>query len=190
MDKKYNITEYEEKVLTAWDEFHKIIGCTTTPVLFDEFGKNYDYEDLVEWKQNYIISSRQLYEKNKKEIDIWAKSFDVKSFKLRDRKFEWQAGNEINSLFDAVIQFRQSGIRCKRPNYFPTLVAMVQTPIIGKLHRRLTPREAARLQSFPESYKLNSKEQKAFKQLGNSANVEIIKYVVQQLFSNIKNEVV
>lgn len=188
-EEKYNISEYENKVLSAWNEFHDIVGCTTTPVWFDEFGKTYDIDDLVDWKQNYILSSRQLYEKHKEKIDLWSKKWDVKNFKLRDRKFEWQAGMDIDSIFDCVIQLRQSGIRCKRPNYFPTLVAMVQTPIIGKLGRRLTPREAARLQSFPETYKLNSNDQKAFKQLGNSANVEIITYVAKQLFANTENEV-
>ena len=33
-------------------------------------------------------------------------------------------------------------------------------------------------------YKLNSKDAVAYKQLGNSANVEVIKYVAQQLFDN------
>ena len=189
VDEKYNITDYELKVLSAWDEFRKLVGSTTTPVLFDEFGLDYDVSDLVAWKQNYILNNRALYLKHKNVIDAWAEKWNVKDFKLRDRKFEWQAGEETPSVFDALIQPRQSGIRCKRPNYYPTLVAMVQTPIIGKLKRRLTPREAARLQSFPDTYKLNSSDQKAFKQLGNSANVELIKYVALQLFANTGNEV-
>ena len=56
------------------------------------------------------------------------------------------------------------------------------TPIIGKYKRRLTPREAARLQDFPDTYILNKNEAKAYKQLGNSANVKIIKYLAEQLF--------
>lgn len=189
VDEKYNISEYENKVLSAWDEFRKIVGCTSTPILFDEFGQTYDVEDLVDWKQNYILSSRQLYEVYKKDIDIWSEKWEVKNFKLRDRRLEWQAGSETESVFDSIISPRQSGIRCKRPNYFPTLVAIVQTPIIGKFKRRLTPREAARLQSFPDTYILNRNDQKAFKQLGNSANVDIIKFVAEQLFSNTGNEV-
>jgi DNA (cytosine-5)-methyltransferase 1 len=58
---------------------------------------------------------------------------------------------------------------------------MVQTPIVGRLRRRITPREAARLQSFPENFIINSNEQKAFKQFGNSANVEIIKILASQI---------
>lgn len=189
VDEKYNISEYELKILSAWDEFRQLIGCTSTPVLFDEFGETYDVDDLVDWKQNYIISSRQLYLKHKDVIDAWSKKWNVKDFKLRDRRFEWQAGTDVDSVFESLISFRQSGIRCKRPNYFPTLVAMVQTPIVGRLKRRITPREAARLQSFPETYILNKNDQKAFKQLGNSANVKIIKYVAEQMLSNTGNEV-
>ena len=110
------------------------------------------------------------------------KKYDVEHFKLRDKKFEWQAGKDIDTIWESIIQFRQSGVRIKRPNAFQTLVAIVQTPIIGKYKRRLTPREAARLQSFPDNYKLNKRDDKAYKQLGNSANVEVIKYLAKQLF--------
>lgn len=184
-DKKYSITPYEEKVLTAWDEFFKMIGKKIYgfPVWFDEFGQTYSLEKFPLWKQIYCKKCRELYLLHKTEIDEWAKKFDVKNFKSRDRKFEWQAGKDFNSVWDTIIQFRQSGVRCKKTDYFPALVAIVQTPIIGKLKRRITPREAARLQSFPENFKINKKEEKAYKQFGNSANVTILKYLVEQLLN-------
>ena len=58
---------------------------------------------------------------------------------------------------------RQSGIRVKRTQYFPTLVAIVQTPIYGKEKRYITPRECARLQSFPDSFKCHPKDHTAYK---------------------------
>lgn len=182
VDSKYNITEYEEKVLTAWNEFHISIPNHFGVIWVNEFGQTYDYSNLQDWKQKYIKKNRKLYLDNKEFIDKWIKKYDVNSFKLRDKKFEWQAGNDIKTIWDGIIQLRQSGVRVKRPNAFQTLVAVVQTPIIGKYKRRLTPREAARLQSFPENYKLNRRDDKAYKQLGNSANVEVIKYLAKQLF--------
>ena len=101
---------------------------------------------------------------------------------MRDRKFEWQAGSECNSVWETSIQFRQSGIRCKKTDFFPALVAMVQIPIVGKLKRRLTPRECARLQSFPENFIINSKDNCAYKQFGNSLNVDLVKHYAKQLF--------
>lgn len=37
-----------------------------------------------------------------------------------------------------------------------------------ELYRRFTPREAARIQSFPENFVLNSSESKSYKQIGNA----------------------
>lgn len=150
VDKKYNISDYELKTLTAWDEFHKHINNCFGTIWVDEFGKDYDYSHFPSWKQTYCRENRKIYLENKDFIDNWIKKYDVLNFKLRYRIFEWQAGKEYQSVFDTIIQLRQSGIRCKKPTCFQTLVAMVQIPIIGKLKRRLTPRETARLQSFPE----------------------------------------
>ena len=65
----------------------------------------------------------------------------------------------------------------------PSLVAMVQIPIIGKYKRRLTVREAARLQDFPESFIPNENDQQAYKQFGNAVNVEVIKRSAESLFN-------
>ena len=67
---------------------------------------------------------------------------------------------------------------------------MVQIPIIGKYKRRLTVREAARLQDFPESFIPNENDQQAYKQFGNAVNVEVIKRSAESLFNykDKKNE--
>ena len=74
---------------------------------------------------------------------------------------------------------RQSGIRVKKTKYFPTLVAMVQIPIYAKERRYLTPRECARLQSFPESFKIHKTDKIAYKQFGNAVNVDVIYTVIK-----------
>lgn len=185
-DEKFKISEYEEKIFSAWDEFHQKLAPHFGVIWVDEFGQTYDYSGDADWRQKYCRENRKLYLDNKDFIDGWMTKYDVRNFKLRDRRFEWQAGPDYKSIWETVIQLRQSGIRCKRPTNFQTLVAMVQTPVIGKLKRRLTPREAARLQSFPDSYILNKRDDKAYKQLGNSANVEVIKFIAKQLFDQEK----
>lgn len=184
-ENKYNISDYLINVFNAWNEFRQHFNSLTTTIWVDEFGQDYDYTTLgfEKWKVDYIRKNREIYNENKEFIDNWLEKYNVKDFKLRDRKFEWQAGKEYNSIWDVLIQLRQSGIRCKKPTCAPTLVAMVQTPIVGRYKRTITPREAARLQSFPDTYILNKNEQKAYKQLGNSANVEVIKYLANQLLS-------
>ena len=186
VDDKYYISEHEEKVLNCWDEFikgikEKVIGF---PIWSDEFGKDYDYTSLgyPAWKMNFIKRSRELYQNNKEFIDGWLKKWDyLKDFTMTEQKLEWQCGKDCSSIWDAIIQFRPSGVRVKRPSVFPSLVAMVQIPIIGKVRRRLTPREAARLQSFPDTFICNSNDHQAYKQFGNAVNVKVIEYMARQL---------
>lgn len=182
---EYAISEYEGDVLRAWDalikHFRKHNKKVISPILIDEFGQDYDYTDLPKWKQDYCQKNREFYLNNKEYLDAWMQLFEVNKFKKRDRKLEWQAGDTADSVYGTLIQLRQSGIRCKRTSTFPALVAIVQTSIVGKYLRRITPREAARLQSFPDNYILNKNEHMAYKQLGNSANVDVIVYIAEQL---------
>ncbi|MFR9535007.1 MAG: DNA cytosine methyltransferase [Rikenellaceae bacterium] len=47
--------------------------------------------------------------------------------------------------------------------------------------RKITPREAARLQGFPESYKIVVSDVQAYKQFGNSVCVPVIRAISKQL---------
>ncbi len=185
VDEKYNISELEEEVLTCWDEFYhgiklKVIGF---PVWSSEFGATYPLDDYPNWKAEFCRKNRELYLDNKKFIDKWLKKWDnLNRFTPTNRKFEWQAGTSISSIWDGYIQFRPSGIRVKRPDAFPALVALVQIPVIGKYKRRLTPREAARLQSFPDSFIPDENDFQAYKQFGNAVNVNCVEYLAKQLF--------
>lgn len=188
---KYRITVHEEKVLTCWDEFIKgvkeeVIGF---PVWADELTQTYDYKMLnyPKWKENIIIKNRKLYVNNKKFIDEWLNKWhNLSDFTMTEQKFEWQCGKSCKSIWEALIQFRPSGVRVKRPSVFPALVAMVQIPVIGREKRRLTPREAARLQSFPDTFIYNSNEHQAYKQFGNAVNVKVIQYMAEQLFKQVQ----
>ena len=71
-------------------------------------------------------------------------------------------------------------------NYFPALVAINNTPIIYdyelKSFRKITPREAANLQSFNKNYDFTD-DPFVYKQLGNAVNVEIIRRLAKKLFA-------
>lgn len=185
-DEKYNISSEEETVLNCWDEFYhgikeKVIGF---PIWAFEFKQTYDCSDFPKWKADFCKKNRELYNNNKAFIDKWLEKWNnLENFTPTHRKFEWQAGTAIDSLWDGFVQFRPSGIRVKRPDSFPALVAMVQIPIIGKFKRRLTPREAARLQSFPDSFIPNANDHQAYKQFGNAVNVNCVRFLAEQLFN-------
>jgi DNA (cytosine-5)-methyltransferase 1 len=187
-DPKYNLSNEVEHVLEAWDEMvqHVAVGETLSPtILCNEFHKTYTPEEfaaLAKWKQDYIKRNRPLYMKYQPAWDAWyEKHAAILSKREVYGKLEWQTGKTkaSDSIFNHFIQLRQSGIRVKKTNYFPTLVAIVQTPIYAKERRYITPRECARLQSFPDSFVLHEKDQVAYKQLGNAVNVKVVHFVMQ-----------
>lgn len=183
--KKYDISSEEEKVLKMWDDFYQgikenIIGF---PIWFEWFKKKAP-EEFPEWKKEFVRKNNQLYKNNKQFIDKWIKKYNnLEWCNPTQKKFEWQAGENITSVWEGIIQFRPSGIRVKVPTCFPALVAIVQIPIIGKKKRRLTVREAARLQDFPDNFKPNKNDQQAYKQFGNAVNVKVIRTAAEILFN-------
>lgn len=204
-DNKYFLKNSKEKYLIkifeAWDNFLKNVkkpeGRTLPVIWANEFGKSYNLDELnrmPKWRKKYILDMQIIYKLNKDFIDNWLIKYKVNTWKKREQKFEWQAGKDINDLKHSFIQLRQSGIRCRRPIKFPTLVAMVQIPIIydegHKAWRYLTPRETANLQCFPDDYKLHNeidpenKDFYSYKQFGNSVNVSIVSYIQEYLLKH------
>ncbi len=53
--------------------------------------------------------------------------------------------------------------------------------------RRLTPRESARLQGYPESFKIPVSDTQAYRQFGNSVVVPLVQAVAAQIFETIQN---
>ena len=184
---KYRISKEDESILEAWDEMVRVFepGESMSPtILCSEFYTTYTedaFKKLPDWKQEYITKNRPIYEKYREHWDTWYKRHEtlIKRKEIYG-KLEWQAGKKKagDTIFNQFIQLRQSGIRVKKREYFPTLVAIVQTPIYAKERRHITPRECARLQSFPDSFVLNEKDHTAYKQFGNAVNVEVVHFVI------------
>ncbi len=73
------------------------------------------------------------------------------------------------------------GLRAKRATYVPALVAITQTSILGDRRRRLSPREAARLQGLPEWFDFGDQPDAAtYKQAGNGVNVGAAYHVFRE----------
>jgi len=186
VDKKWNISNELKTVFSAWDEMIPVLAGQRlgVPIILDYFREE-ETPDMKDWKKTYIRKNRALYESNKDAWDAWTtKHKSVLDKKAVYRKLEWQAG--VMKPTDTVlkghfIQLRQSGMRIKNATTYPTLVAIVQTSIVGDRARYLTPRECARLQSFPESHVLHPSERVAYKQLGNSVNVNVVEFVARHV---------
>lgn len=57
----------------------------------------------------------------------------------------------------------------------------------GKNPRKLTPREAARLQGFPDTFQIPVSDARAYKQFWNSVAVPVIKALAREILKSIKN---
>ncbi len=58
----------------------------------------------------------------------------------------------------------------------------------GRNPRRLTPRECARLQGFPDSFRIPVSDTQAYKQFGNSVPVNMIDAVAKKMYEALKKE--
>lgn len=196
---EFNVTDEQTAMLNAWDEFREQTGIKTIgfPIWIDFFGvgisddaiffSQVDYESMPTWKKNFARNNRKLYLENRNFIDTWLSKHNMCDKIKLFRKFEWNCSTDCKTIKDGIIQIRQSGIRVKRPNFFPSLVAMVNTPIIWdkqkKCYRFISPREAANLQSFHGKYKFVGERKQIYRQLGNSVNVRLLKILGERLFN-------
>ncbi|WP_051591856.1 DNA (cytosine-5-)-methyltransferase [Mesoplasma syrphidae] len=200
--------------LKAWEEFIqnvKFPANKTLPVIWlDSF--NVSIKDRVnytknfsEWRRKYYTDMWDIYDNNKTFIDIWMRKHKTKNWAKRERKFEWQAGKDApRTLTETFIQLRQSGIRCRKKEYFPTLVAMVQMPLFFDKNidkwRYLSSKEAALLQDFNFSNPnkkflkfddiINNEnknvEHISNKQFGNAVNVKVIEKIIERILEDFK----
>ena len=58
----------------------------------------------------------------------------------------------------------------------------------NKNPRRLTPREACRLQGFPESFKIVVSDNQAYKQFGNSVPTKMIGAVADEILKTLRSK--
>lgn len=141
-----------------------------------------DEPTLPRWKASHLARNWSLYFEHREFIDEWAVRWNVfgPEFPASRRKLEWQA-QDAPRLWETVMHFRPSGIRAKKATYLPALVAITQTSIVGPRERRLSPRETARLQGFPDRFDFGSQSPAAtYKQMGNGVNVGVVWHIFKQ----------
>ncbi len=191
--KKTNkLSNVEVKWISAWNEFVIIMrnrkdnqSIPSFPIWVDawiDIKKLKIPRNTPQWKKNFLTKNAEFYTENKAVLNRWLKSWSgLEDFPPSRRKFEWQA-QDTDSLWETILHFRPSGIRAKKATYVPALVAMNQTSIVGKQKRRITIREGARLQGFPEWFDfIDQLDSITFKQLGNAVNVGVVYNVLKSL---------
>ena len=187
---QYRISKEQIELINYWDELVKGVKCKFPGNLYGDFlvpnDNNIDVKSLADYKIPQLKKNIEFYNNNKVFIDNWlSKSSEVVMFKNSRKNIEWQTNrSDDESIWNHLLQFRQSGLRVKRFNYFPTLVAVVQTSIIAPRKRYAVPRECARMQSFPDTFKIHPVDKIAYKQFGNSVNVDVVKLFAGFMFGD------
>lgn len=182
----YRISAEEEYFLAVWEDFlqslkksGKVERLPGFPLWADDFVLDPKLpRSLPSWKRDFLVKNSAFYKEHRKVIDAWMKRHDnLDSLPTSRRKFEWQA-QDAESIWDCVVQFRPSGIRVKKSTYLPALVAITQTSVIAARRRRITPREAARLQGFSDDFSFGDQSDRhTYKQLGNAVCAGVVKEV-------------
>jgi DNA (cytosine-5)-methyltransferase 1 len=179
---KVKLSDTEIAWITAWDEFVQIMRerlkgmpLPGFPIWADDWVLETELKipkDTPKWKSDFLEKNAHFYTSHRIVLDKWLKKWNhLQDFPPSRRMFEWQA-QDAARLWDTIMHFRPSGIRAKKATYVPALVAITQTSIVGKLKRRLTVREAARLQGFPDWFDfIDQQDRQSYKQLGNAVNI-------------------
>ncbi len=140
-----------------------------------EYINNFEFPEKIE--RSKTISNIL---ENPKSIDQKYYYNDKPLFK-KLKEYDFEIGT--------VYQWRRQYVRENKSGVCPTLTANMGTgghnvPLIKDSRgiRKLTPRECARLQGFPDSYKLpNISDSHLYKQFGNSVSIPVIERIAKNI---------
>ena len=171
-----------------WDEFCAILTDNAIliphfPIWTDWWDNDLCEEDPFYKKyENWIKKNRIFYNNHRLLLENWLIEARKNPYWVGAvRKLEWQVNGDERSLKECMWTMRGSGVRVRKTDCCPTLVAMAMIPVYGPEWRLLSPREVCRLQDFPDTYIHSDNPRSCYRQMGNAVNVRVVKEVAQWL---------
>lgn len=147
------------------------------------FGNNLCIKDIIEddkFTSEYVIERNDYIIRENKDLknNLLFDNQITNSIRIGEINKGGQ-GDRIYSEFGAGITLSAygGGLGAKTGLYY-----------INDKVRKLTPRECARLQGFPESFKIHQNKNQAYKQFGNSVTVDLIQLIYFEILKVIKNQ--
>lgn len=149
----------------------KLMNCLITKRRHKVFGQHQDGKLLTQTQIGSFYRHPNLEQ-------ILASLVEKNYLQVIDHKYKPVAGNfsfEVYKFLD--------------PDKISVTLVASDANRLGVYHqgrvRRITPREAARLQGFPDSFQLHPNEIKAYRQLGNSVTIPVVRAIAQELLQNL-----
>ena len=135
------------------------------------------------WKRMFIAQNREFFEKHRRRLKTWLPK--LQPFAPSLQKLEWNCKGEVRRLDAHVLQFRASGVRVKRSNWAPALIAMTttQVPVITWEQRYMTVRECSRLQGLGNLELTHLNSTNAYRAIGNAVSADLVELIGAALLS-------
>jgi len=132
---------------------------------------------------NFHFKSDQIrvqHDNHKYEAHTKKGRHGVFSFQKPDGALRFHIGDA------AKTQIQEAFYACV-DTYAPTIIAN-RVPKLWDLNRKLSVLEAQRLQGFPDKYKFPVSDNQAYKQLGNSVAIPVLKAIFENMVNAIKTQ--
>lgn len=127
---------------------------------------------------NSSIQLRVEHDNSKYDPNTKKGKYGVFSYLKNDKTLRFHVGDFAKTQI-------QEAYYCNLDSYSPSIIA-ARAPKLWDLGRHLSDRECARLQGFPEDFKLSPSSSQAKKQLGNSVTVPVISKIVKNMLQAYK----
>lgn len=141
---------------------------------------NFEIE-RIKYHFNNVKSTedRVLHDNSKYKPNTKKGKYGVYSFQKSDGSLRFHVGDK------AKTQIQEAFYACL-DTYAPTIIAN-RTPKLWDIQRRLSVLEAKRLQGFSDDFVMPVSDAQAYKQLGNSISVPIVKLIMKKMIDTYAN---
>ena len=178
---------YELEVIRKYTVKYKVLNSS----IYGNLPQNRERIYIVAFRDKKIAENFSFPKEKKltkKVADLTEDTVDEKYYYTKSRYYQ-QLKEEMRNK-DSVYQWRRVYVRENKSKLCPTLTANMGTgghnvPLIidEKDIRKLTPRECARFQGFPDSFIFPDKlaNSSLYKQVGNSVTVPVIESIAKEI---------
>lgn len=157
----------------------------------DYFGENCDFNSLFKWPEPTKVATRvgdilESYQDIQASGDFYTISDTLWAGHKRRKQQHVNKGNGFGyTLYNADSAYTNT---LSARYYKDGSEILIDQSEYGKNPRKLTPRECARLQGFPENFVVDAVSRgQSYKQFGNSVCVNVVQAVANQLCETLEN---